>query len=180
MLANTVEKLRYEAASKSPLIFFEGKVRNQKSPTRPKSHLSELSCVARDPLKSRILNSAQNAKNIQHLVVDGVFQQGVMGRLLFVEAHSVGSLKRGLEVSMDETLICVVDRHGSVVLETKTTTSPAAIAAGLAKAPECKRIVFETGRMREQNPMSLLGVIPKRACRLLCFYVSENVLNAYA
>jgi transposase len=34
-----------------------------------------------------------------------------------------------------------------VVLETKTTTSPAAIAVGLAKAPECKRIVFETGRM---------------------------------
>jgi IS30 family transposase len=26
-------------------------------------------CVARDPLKSTILNSAQNAKNIQHLVV---------------------------------------------------------------------------------------------------------------
>ena len=53
----------------------------------------------------------------------------------------------GLDVSMDETHICVVDRDGSVVLETKTTTSPAAIASGLAKAPECKRIVFETGRM---------------------------------
>jgi len=53
----------------------------------------------------------------------------------------------GLDVSMDETHICVVDRDGGVVLETKTTTSPAAIAAGLAKAPECKRIVFETGRM---------------------------------
>ena len=53
----------------------------------------------------------------------------------------------GLDVSMDETHICVVDRDGSVVLETKTTTSPAAIAAGLAKAPDCKRIVFETGRM---------------------------------
>ena len=53
----------------------------------------------------------------------------------------------GLDVSMDETHICVVDRDGSVMLETKTTTSPAAIAAGLAKAPDCKRIVFETGRM---------------------------------
>jgi transposase len=53
----------------------------------------------------------------------------------------------GLDVSMDETHICVVDRDGGVVLETKTTTSPAAIAVGLAKAPECKRIVFETGRM---------------------------------
>src|ERR1700704_5262027 len=53
----------------------------------------------------------------------------------------------GLDVSMDETHICVVDRDGGVVLETKSTTSPEAIAAGLAKAPECKRIVFETGRM---------------------------------
>jgi transposase len=53
----------------------------------------------------------------------------------------------GLDVSMDETHICVVERDGSVVLETKTTTSPAAIALGLAKAPVCKRIVFETGRM---------------------------------
>ena len=53
----------------------------------------------------------------------------------------------GLDVSMDETHICVVDRDGSVVLETKNTTLPEAIAAGLAKAPGCKRIVFETGRM---------------------------------
>ncbi len=53
----------------------------------------------------------------------------------------------GLDVSMDETHICVVDRDGVVVLERKTATSPAAIASGLAKAPECKRIVFETGRM---------------------------------
>ena len=53
----------------------------------------------------------------------------------------------GLDVSMDETHICVVDRDGSVVLETKTTTCPAAIASGLAKVAECKRIVFETGRM---------------------------------
>jgi hypothetical protein len=35
LIANTVEKLRYEAASKFPLNFFEGKVRNQKPPTRP-------------------------------------------------------------------------------------------------------------------------------------------------
>ena len=53
----------------------------------------------------------------------------------------------GLDVSMDETHICVVDRDGGLVLETKAKTSPEAIAAGLAKAPECKRIVFETGRM---------------------------------
>ena len=35
VVANTVEKLRYEVASKFPLNFFEGKVRTQKPPTRP-------------------------------------------------------------------------------------------------------------------------------------------------
>jgi transposase len=53
----------------------------------------------------------------------------------------------GLDVSMDETHICVVDYEGRLILETKTATAPKAIAAGLAKAPDCKRIVFETGRM---------------------------------
>jgi hypothetical protein len=53
----------------------------------------------------------------------------------------------GVDVSMEETHICVLDRDGGVVLETRATTSPEAIAAGLAKAPGCRRIVFETGRM---------------------------------
>lgn len=53
----------------------------------------------------------------------------------------------GLDVSMKETHICVVDRDGDVALEAKAATSPAAIAAELAKAPAAKRIVFETGRM---------------------------------
>jgi transposase len=53
----------------------------------------------------------------------------------------------GLDISMKETHICVVDRDGEVALEMKAPTSPAAIAAALAKAPAIKRIVFETGRM---------------------------------
>ena len=53
----------------------------------------------------------------------------------------------GLDVSMKETHICVVDRDGNVALEAKAATSPAAIAAELAKAPAAKNIVFETGRM---------------------------------
>jgi transposase len=66
----------------------------------------------------------------------------------------------GLDVSMSETHICVVDRDGGVVLETKTTTSPATIAVGLAKAPKCKRIVFETGRMAPTlyHGLNALGV----------------------
>jgi transposase len=53
----------------------------------------------------------------------------------------------GLDVSMKETHICVVDRDGNVALEAKAPTSPAAIAAELAKAPATKLVIFETGRM---------------------------------
>ena len=53
----------------------------------------------------------------------------------------------GLDVSMKETHVCVVDGEGEVVPETMTTTLPDAIAAALAKAPSCQRVVLETGRM---------------------------------
>src|SRR3974377_194575 len=53
----------------------------------------------------------------------------------------------GLDISMDETHICVLDREGVVVLESKTVSTAEAIADALAKAPDCRRIVFETGRM---------------------------------
>src|SRR5262244_1083491 len=53
----------------------------------------------------------------------------------------------GLDISMKETHICVVDRDGKVVYEAKAATSPAALAAELGKAPAAQRIVFETGRM---------------------------------
>ena len=53
----------------------------------------------------------------------------------------------GLDVSMAETHVCVMNRDGAVVYEEKEPSTPADIAAGLAKAPACGRIVFETGRM---------------------------------
>src|ERR1700752_3573151 len=53
----------------------------------------------------------------------------------------------GLDISMDETHICVLDREGVVVYESKTASTAEAISAGLSKAPSCRRIVFETGRM---------------------------------
>jgi hypothetical protein len=62
----------------------------------------------------------------------------------------------GLDVSMEETHICVVDREGSVVHEAKAASSPAAIASALAKAPPCQRVVFETGRMA---PMLFHGLV---------------------
>ena len=53
----------------------------------------------------------------------------------------------GLDISMDETHVCVVDREGVVVHQSKTASMAGAIAVELAKAPSCRRIVFETGRM---------------------------------
>jgi transposase len=53
----------------------------------------------------------------------------------------------GLDISMDETLVCVLDRKGVVVRESKTESTGQAIAGELAKAPSCHRIVFKTGRM---------------------------------
>ncbi len=53
----------------------------------------------------------------------------------------------GLDVSMEETHICVLDRDGTVIREGKTLTSPAAVSDFLAAGPTCTRVVFETGRM---------------------------------
>jgi hypothetical protein len=53
----------------------------------------------------------------------------------------------GLDISMDETHVCVLDREGVVVRESKTESTAEAIAGELSKAPTCHRIVFETGRM---------------------------------
>ena len=54
----------------------------------------------------------------------------------------------GLDISMDETHICVLAREGVVVHQSKTASTAAAIAVELAKAPSCRRIVFETGAWR--------------------------------
>ena len=39
----------------------------------------------------------------------------------------------GLDVSMEETHVCVVDRDGKVILETRTPTAPKTIAAAWQK-----------------------------------------------
>jgi transposase len=53
----------------------------------------------------------------------------------------------GLDVSLEKTHICVLDRNGTVVLETSSASTPEAISSALEGAPACKRVVFETGRM---------------------------------
>ena len=66
----------------------------------------------------------------------------------------------GLDVSMDETHVCVLDREGVVIYEDKAASTPAAIANELARAPNCRRIVFETGRMAPMlyHGLSQLGL----------------------
>jgi transposase len=52
----------------------------------------------------------------------------------------------GLDISMDETHVCVLDREGVLVYESgrrRQRRSP----SNWPKAPSCRRIVFETGRM---------------------------------
>jgi len=66
----------------------------------------------------------------------------------------------GLDVSMAETHVCVMNRDGAVALEVKVPSTPADIAAALAQAPACGRIVFETGRMAPMlyHGLSQLGL----------------------
>ena len=66
----------------------------------------------------------------------------------------------GLDVSMAETHVCVMDRDGAVMYEVKVPSTPADIAAALAQAPACERIVFETGRMAPMlyHGLSRLGL----------------------
>ena len=62
----------------------------------------------------------------------------------------------GLDISMDETHVCVLDREGEVVRESKTVSTAQAIADELVKAPSCSRIVFETGRIA-RRPCAATG-----------------------
>jgi transposase len=66
----------------------------------------------------------------------------------------------GLDVSMAQTHVCVMNRDGAVMHEVKVPSTPADIAAALAQAPACERIVFETGRMAPMlyHGLSQLGL----------------------
>jgi hypothetical protein len=53
----------------------------------------------------------------------------------------------GLDVSMEETHICILDREGLLIREGKASSTPKAIAVFLADGPICTKVVIETGRM---------------------------------
>ena len=66
----------------------------------------------------------------------------------------------GLDVSMSETHVCVVTRNGAVIHNAKVPSTPADIAAELARLPRCRRVLFETGRMAPMlyHGLSQLGL----------------------
>ena len=54
----------------------------------------------------------------------------------------------GLDVSMEETSVCVLDGGGNIVFEGKTSSQPDASSKLLrAKASDAARIVLETGSL---------------------------------
>ena len=61
---------------------------------------------------------------------------------------------------MEETHVCVVTRNGTVVYEAKVPSTPASIADALARAPACRRVLFEAGRMAPMlyHGLSRLGL----------------------
>ena len=66
----------------------------------------------------------------------------------------------GLDVSMEQTHVCVLTRNGAVIYEAKVASTPASIAAALARAPACRLVLFETGRMAPMlyHGLSRLGL----------------------
>ena len=44
----------------------------------------------------------------------------------------------GLDVSMEETHVCVMTRNGTVIHEAKVPSTSASIAAALARLPSCQ------------------------------------------
>ena len=45
----------------------------------------------------------------------------------------------GLDVSMEETRVCILDRDGKVIHEVKVPSTPSDIEGALAGAPPCRR-----------------------------------------
>jgi transposase len=66
----------------------------------------------------------------------------------------------GVDVSMEETHVCVLTRSGAVTHEAQVASTPASIAVALARAPACRRVLFETGRMAPMlyHGLSRLGL----------------------
>ena len=54
----------------------------------------------------------------------------------------------GLDVSMAETHVCVMTGNGTVIHDAKVPSTPADIAAELARLPTCRRVVRRVAWLR--------------------------------
>ena len=74
----------------------------------------------------------------------------------------------GLDVSLKETSICVVDGSGEIVCETSVGTAPETIAKFIEKrAPSAVRVGLESGLLSTWLwPGHLLATIPLRCMRI--------------
>jgi transposase len=70
----------------------------------------------------------------------------------------------GLDVSMNETHVCVVTQDGAVIHEVRAPSTPAD-----KQVPTCRRVLFETGRMAPMlyHGLSQLG-LPAYPPRIPC------------
>jgi len=67
----------------------------------------------------------------------------------------------GLDVSLEETSICVVDENGQKVWQGKTSSQPAAIAQEVGRhAPALAKVGFETGPLSTWHWHELQGLGP--------------------
>ena len=68
----------------------------------------------------------------------------------------------GLDVSVKETSVCIVDDSGRITREVKVASEPDALLAVLTNPAYCfKRVGLEAGPLSQW----LLALLPKRACR---------------
>ena len=69
----------------------------------------------------------------------------------------------GLDLTMDETHVCVFDREGAVIHESKSASLTEAIAAELAKAPGCRRIASRPDAYPDPVPLAATRPPKRRA-----------------
>jgi transposase len=88
----------------------------------------------------------------------------------------------GLDVSLEQTSICVVNSAGKILWQGKTLSTPEAIAAAIrARAPGAERIGFESGPLSAWlwHELKKLGLpvvcLDARHPRPHCRYNSTNL-----
>ena len=91
----------------------------------------------------------------------------------------------GLDVSVDETSVCVVDAAGTVMRELKVRTDPVAIGRAVSQhAPEAERIGLEAGgssswlcRELKLQGLPVMHMEARRAHRALSMRINKTDRN---